>query len=168
MRKPILLLLVFCMLIAPLCALAAGPLADGQYTVEAALSGGSGRASVASPAELAIQNGVATATVIWSSPHYEYMLVNGETYYPMQKEGNSTFKIPVTLDTDISFSAQTVAMSQPHVIEYTLRFDSSTLKPLRGGLAATDTLVWGILILVLVLAGVAWAIAHRGKRATKS
>lgn len=165
MRKLGCLVLIFFLLVAPFSALAAEPPADGEYTVAATLSGGSGRASVASPAEVAIQNGIATATVIWSSPYYEYMLVNGETYYPVQEEGNSTFKIPVLLDTDIAFFAQTVAMSEPHVIEYTLRFDSATLEPLNGG--TTDILLWLLPFFALVLAGGAWSIAHRTKRAKK-
>ncbi len=148
------------------CALADGTPQDGQYTVEVTLSGGSGRAGVASPAKLMVQNGVATATVVWSSPYYEYMLVNGETYYPVQEEGNSTFEIPVTLDADIPFSAQTVAMSEPHVIEYNLRFDSATLKPLNGGSTA-GILVWLLPVLVLALAGAAFFIAQHGKPAKK-
>ena len=42
-------------------------------------------------------------------------------------EGNSEFQIPVTLDEDVAVSALTVAMSQPHLIDYTLHFDSVTL-----------------------------------------
>ena len=164
MRKLGCLALAFFLLFAPLCALAAELPADGQYTVAAILSGGSGRASVASPAELTIQDDAATATVVWSSPYYEYMLVNGETYYPVQEKGNSTFKIPVTLDTDIPFSAQTIAMSEPHVIEYTLRFDSATLKPLNGG---TTDILWLLPTLTLALAGAAWSVARRRKRAKK-
>ena len=166
MKKTAVLLLALCLLLLPsFYALAAELPADGQYTIEATLFGGSGRASVVSPAQLTIKNGVATATVIWSSPYYEYMIVGGETYYPVQEQGNSTFEIPVTLDTDIAFSAQTVAMSQPHVIEYKLRFDSATLKPMSGGTAGV--LVWGLPALAFVLAGAVFVITQRRKRAKK-
>ena len=57
------------------------------------------------------------------------MKVDGTTYNPLGEGGNSTFEIPVTLDEDMAVSAQTVAMSQPHEIEYTLHFDSATLEP---------------------------------------
>ena len=54
------------------------------------------------------------------------MTVNGVDYTPVNDGGNSTFEIPVTLDEDIAVSAETVAMSTPHTIDYTLHFDSST------------------------------------------
>ena len=101
---------------------------DGTYLCEVTLDGGSGKASVQSPAMITAENGELTAMIIWSSKYYEYMLAGGTQYDPIQTEGNSAFEIPVTLDSDIPVSALTVAMSQPHLIDYTLRFDSSTLQ----------------------------------------
>ena len=101
---------------------------DGSYTVEVTLSGGSGRASVESPCMVMIADGQATATIIWSSPFYEYMLIGETRYEPVQEDGNSTFEIPVLLDEDMAVSASTIAMSQPHLVDYTLYFDSKTLK----------------------------------------
>lgn len=101
---------------------------EGEFTCEVTLSGGSGRASVESPAKVVVKGGVMTATVIWSSPHYEYMLIGETKYLPVNTEGNSTFEIPVTLDSDIAVSALTTAMSEPHLIDYTLRFSGATLK----------------------------------------
>ena len=100
---------------------------EGTYTCAVTLSGGSGRASVSSPADLVSDGETLTATVQWSSPNYEYMLVDGVQYDPIQTEGNSTFQIPVVLDMDMAVSASTVAMSEPHLVEYTLYFDSATL-----------------------------------------
>ena len=100
---------------------------DGEYSCEVSLSGGSGRASVESPAKIVVKNGVMTATVVWSSPHYEYMLLGEAKYLPVSTEGNSTFEIPVSLDADIAVSALTTAMSEPHLIDYTLRFEGTTL-----------------------------------------
>ena len=99
----------------------------GTYTCEVTLSGGSGRASVTSPAVLVSDGKTLTATIQWSSPNYEYMLLDGTQYDPIQTEGNSTFEIPVTLDTELAVSASTIAMSQPHLVDYTLYFDSTTL-----------------------------------------
>lgn len=101
---------------------------DGRYTIEVTLSGGSGRATVESPAELAVAGGAATAVIRWSSSHYDYMLIGGVYYYPVNTDGNSTFDIPVMLDADMPVTAQTTAMSEPHEIDYTLHFDSSSLK----------------------------------------
>ena len=98
-------------------------LADGTYTCDVTLEGGSGRATVESPAALTVADGRMTATIVWSSPNYDYMLVDGEKYLPTNTEGNSTFEIPVAaLDTPLDVVGDTVAMSTPHEIEYTLTF----------------------------------------------
>ena len=103
--------------------------ADGTYTCEVTLEGGSGRATVESPAALTVADGKMTAAIVWSSPNYDYMIVDGEKYLPTNTEGNSTFEIPVSaLDTALDVTADTVAMSTPHEIEYTLTFDSASLK----------------------------------------
>ncbi len=105
----------------------AADVSDGTYTCEVTLQGGSGRASIESPTVVSIKNGEIIADIVWSSQNYEYMLVNDVQYDPVQTEGNSQFQIPVTLDEDVAVSALTVAMSQPHLIDYTLHFDSATL-----------------------------------------
>lgn len=120
-----------------LAACANKPLPDGAYTADVTLTGGSGRASVQSPAAIAVKDGAVTATVVWSSPFYEWMQVDGVQYDPVQTEGNATFVIPVTLDTDIPVTALTVAMSEPHEVSYTLRFDSQKVQK-TDALAAPD------------------------------
>ncbi len=99
----------------------------GSFLCAVELTGGSGRASVSSPAVLVSDGETLMATIQWSSPNYTYMIVGDIQYDPIQEEGNSTFRIPVTLDQDISVSACTEAMSTPHLVEYTLHFDSATL-----------------------------------------
>ena len=102
--------------------------ADGTDTCAVTLEGGSGRATVESPAALTVADGAMTATIVWSSPNYDYMLIDGEKYLPINTEGNSTFEIPVAaLNTALAVTADTVAMSTPHEIDYTLTFDSATL-----------------------------------------
>jgi len=106
-------------------------LADGEYSVAVALAGGSGKASVTSPTALTVAGGECTAEIEMSSPNYDYMVVGDTTYYPVNTEGNSTFVIPVSFfDRPMAISADTVAMSTPHEIEYTLTFDSATLEAL--------------------------------------
>lgn len=109
-------------------------LADGSYTIELTMEGGSGRASIQSPAQLAIADGAATATLEWSSPNYDYMLVNGEKYLPVNTEGNSVFEVPVeALDVPLTMIGDTVAMSTPHEVEYTVTFHSETLESAESG-----------------------------------
>ena len=99
--------------------------ADGSYTVEAVLQGGSGKASVQSPARLTVENGAMTATVIWSSKNYDRMIVNGQEYTPTYENELSCFTIPVSaLGTPLPVQAETTAMSQPHMIDYTLTFSN--------------------------------------------
>lgn len=107
---------------------------DGTYTIELTMEGGSGRASIQSPAQLAIADGAATATLEWSSPNYDYMLVNGEKYLPVNTEGNSVFEVPVeALDAPLTMIGDTVAMSTPHEVEYTVTFHSDTLQNAESG-----------------------------------
>lgn len=109
-------------------------LADGNYTIELTMEGGSGRASIQSPAQLAIADGAATAILEWRSPNYDYMLVNGEKYLPVNTEGNSVFEVPVeALDAPLTMIGDTVAMSTPHEVEYTVTFHSETLESAESG-----------------------------------
>ena len=104
-------------------------LEDGDYTMEVTLTGGTGRATVDSPAAIKVEGDKATATIVWSSPNYDYMIVDGKKLLPVNTEGNSVFEIPVaSFDTALDVIADTVAMSKPHEIEYTITFDSSTIK----------------------------------------
>ncbi|HAM16214.1 MAG TPA: hypothetical protein DCP91_10260 [Eggerthellaceae bacterium] len=97
--------------------------------MEVTLQGGTGKATVESPAKILADNGAMTAVIVWSSPNYDKMVVGGVEYLPVPRAGNSTFEIPVSaLDVDIPIQAETTAMSEPHMIDYTLHFDSSTLK----------------------------------------
>ncbi|MGN1135864.1 MAG: hypothetical protein ACI4SF_06555 [Oscillospiraceae bacterium] len=103
-------------------------LADGEYTVEVELSGGSGRASVQSPAKLTVENGDAFVDIVWSSSNYDYMVVNGEKILPISTENGSEFIIPVIgFDFNMPVSADTTAMSTPYEIEYTLKFTSESI-----------------------------------------
>ena len=104
-------------------------LEDGTYTVAVTLEGGSGRASVESPATLTVADSSVTADILWSSSNYDYMKVDGVQYDPVNTDGNSEFQIPVLgFDYAMPVSADTTAMSTPHEIEYTLYFDSATLE----------------------------------------
>ena len=109
-------------------------LADGSYTIELTMEGGSGRAFIQSPTQLVIADGAAMATLEWSSPNYDYMLVNGEKYLPVNTEGNSVFEVPVeALDAPLTMIGDTVAMSTPHEVEYTITFHSETLQSAESG-----------------------------------
>lgn len=133
---------------------------DGKYTIEVSLTGGTGRSSVRSPAELEVENGIMTAEIVWSSNSYDYMEVEGEEYYPVSSEEYSTFLVEIpALDTDIPVLAETLAMSEPHLIEYTLKFDSATIKE-------ADTFPIYALVIsgAILLAGVIAVLAVKRKK----
>lgn len=104
-------------------------LTDGTYMIDVTLEGGSGKATVQSPAEMIVENGSASAVIIWNSPNYDYMIVDGNKFEFSGDGENATFTIPVIgFDYKMPVTADTTAMSKPHEIEYTLFFDSSTIK----------------------------------------
>lgn len=103
-------------------------LADGVYTVELTFEGGSGKAKILSPAKITVKGGAVTATVEWSSPNYDYMIVGSEKYMPVNTEGNSVFEIPVSeFDVPMDIIGDTVAMSTPHEVEYTITFHADSI-----------------------------------------
>lgn len=107
-------------------------LPDGTYEMELTFEGGSGKTKILSPVVVNIQDGKAKATVEWTSKNYDYMLVDGEKYLPINAEGNSVFEIPVKeFDCPLHVVGDTVAMSEPHEIDYTLTFHSDTKKELK-------------------------------------
>jgi Tfp pilus assembly protein PilW len=162
MKKFLALLFTALFLALPACASADGMAGDGQYTIGVTLAGGSGRAAVESPAVLSVSDGAMTAQIVWSSPNYDYMLIDGTYYYPINTEGNSTFEIPVAaLDSEIALSAETTAMSEPHVIDYTLYFDSSTVKTASGGAVPVVIVIAAAAIAAAVSAAVYFGRKHK-------
>lgn len=108
-------------------------LEDGTYIADGTLEGGSGRAAISSPVELTVKDGQMTARIEFSSPYYDYMIVDGEKYEPENTEGNSQFTIPMAgFDAGVPVTADTVAMSEPHEIDYEIVLDSATLKSWDG------------------------------------
>ena len=104
-------------------------LEDGEYSIEVILEGGSGRATITSPAIMTVRGGKGYVQIEWSSPNYDYMKVENKTFKPLQEAGNSTFELPIIdFDMPIAVVANTTAMSTPHEIEYTLTFLQDTIK----------------------------------------
>lgn len=96
-------------------------LQDGMYQIDVVLEGGSGKATVESPAEAEVFGGRAVVVLVWSSSHYDYMVVGGKKYLPVNESGNSTFIVPVTaFDEPVPVIGDTTAMSEAHEVNYTL------------------------------------------------
>lgn len=102
----------------------ASAVADGEYTVNLEMEGGSGKASITSPVIVTVKEGKAYAKLVWSSKNYDYMIVGGQKYMNEANEGEpSVFTVLIDgLNCDMEVIGDTVAMSTPHEIEYTLHF----------------------------------------------
>ena len=130
------LVMLAVMLLCPVQILAAEGLSgvktdltDGEYSIQVDLEGGSGKASVSSPTLMIVKDGRMYAELQWSSSNYDYMIVDGEQYFPTNEEGmNSVFEIPVQImDEGMPVIADTLAMGTPHEINYTLTFYSDSI-----------------------------------------
>ncbi|MBQ1713861.1 MAG: hypothetical protein IIT57_02135 [Treponema sp.] len=127
-------------------------LKDGSYTISVKLAGGSGRASVKSPASLRVKDGIPLARIEWSSPNYDYMILNGEKILPLANEQNSVFELPVLVfDKAMSVFADTTAMSTPHEILYQLEFSLETAQRKGFSLAALIILATALLTAALAI-----------------
>lgn len=136
-------------------------MSDGTYKIDVVLEGGSGRATITSPATLVVKEGCAYAQIEWSSSHYDYMKVGETTYDPINTDGNSVFELPVTvMDKPMDVIADTTAMSVPHEIEYTLTFASDSITS--GKQAAPGQQI--IYLAVVVAAGVVVVILTKKKK----
>ena len=112
------------MLLACLTGCGDKKLEDGTYSVKLSMEGGTGKAYIESPVTVTVKDGVAYATLVWSSKNYDYMLVNGDKYLNESEGGNSTFTVPIDgIPSDMQVIGDTTAMSVPHEIEYTLHFE---------------------------------------------
>ncbi|MBR4579621.1 MAG: iron transporter [Lachnospiraceae bacterium] len=99
-------------------------------TINVSLEGGSGKATITSPAKVRTTDDCYVLIVEWSSPNYDYMIVNEEKLLPVNTEGNSVFEIQFcSFDEPLDVIADTVAMSKPHEVEYTISFDKDSLMP---------------------------------------
>lgn len=103
---------------------------NGEFKAEITLEGGTGRTTIQSPANIRAENGVITAEIVWNSPNYDLMIVGDKEYKPLSNEnGQSVFAVEIpSLDTPLDIKAETVAMSAPHIIEYTITVSCEELR----------------------------------------
>lgn len=137
-------------------------LKDGKYQVEVLLEGGSGRATITSPTEMTVEEEQATIKIVWSSPNYDYMIVEGEKYYSLANEENAVFEIPISvMDEPIPVIANTTAMSVPHEVSYSISVEATSLKEDKQGSVLT-------VFLILVFLGIAIGTILRKKKGKKN
>lgn len=131
---------------------------DGDYEIAVRLEGGSGKATVESPAQMRVENGAAFVTLVWSSPNYDYMRLGSSMYTPINTEGNSAFEIPVTVfDGEMEVWADTTAMGTPHEIGYELHLDSGSVK--RAGVGRVTAVA--VAVVAVLCLGIATVLCLR-------
>jgi hypothetical protein len=122
-------------------------LTDGEYLIPVTLTGGSGRARFESPVSCKVKDGYGTLTLIWDSPHYDYMIVAGSKYLPLDASETpedtrerSVFQIPlISLTQPMTVIGDTTAMSVPHEVQYTLTFSGEEIRS-----AGHGPWLWGL------------------------
>ena len=114
LRKICSCLICFC-----LCLLFSAVLAEKIRPDGFSFSGGSGRITITCD-EVQIEDGKALARIVFSSPHYAYVKVDGTEYPTENDEKSSWALIPASVNHSFDIQAMTTAMSMPHEIQYSL------------------------------------------------
>ena len=90
------------------------------------------------------------------------MEVGGKEYYPANGGGNSVFLIDAEFDREIPVKAETLAMSSPHMIDYSLYLDSSSLR--KDGVGAPYIAIAAALLAAAVFAAVVFGKRRRHEK----
>lgn len=99
-----------------------------EQTVGVMLEGGTGKVTLISPTAIKETDDGYLVTIEWSSKNYDYMIVDEVKYLPVEVNEHSIFEIPVeSIETPLEVIADTVAMSTPHEIAYTITFLENTM-----------------------------------------
>ena len=116
-----LLALALCLALWGTGALGETPgLPEGEYAPDGfTFSGGTGKVTISCP-KLSVAGGAVTATLVFSSPNYPKVTVDGVEYQAAHEEKNSIFEIPVRVNEDMTVVGTTTAMSTPHDVEYVI------------------------------------------------
>ena len=139
---------------------------NGEYSIQVSMTGGSGRASIQSPAYLYVRKHHIYSKLTWSSSHYDYMIVGGRKYLNESKNGeNSTFTIPVTaIDEPMIVKADTTALGDPVEIEYHLTFYENSIGDVDQIPQIAAKKVLAIALVVIIAGGILNYLIKRGKR----
>lgn len=107
--------------------------ADAQATeLEApdgfSFSGGSGKITITCEGICRLDDQI-TAVIVFSSPNYSKLSVDGVDYAPIRQDDDSTaFEIPVRLNAAMKITGLTTAMSKAHEVEYEIRIEKDDVQ----------------------------------------
>lgn len=125
-------------------------LPDGTYQADDfTFSGGTGK-TTAECLEINVRNGKSYATLQVKSANYQYLLTGATwgddsagkiQFNTTMSEGTSTTEIPIALNKDVAITGKTIAMSNPHEIDYfvNISFATPAQATRHSGSTASDT-----------------------------
>ena len=92
--------------------------------------GGTGKTQITCEG-ITVKEGKTYATIKFSSEKFTRVVVDSQEYLPTSNEGGSYFEIPVALNTDMVITATTIAMTEPHDIDYTIHITKKRYRVFR-------------------------------------
>ena len=135
-------------------------LRNGTYTTNVAVEGGNGTDMICTPMNVFIDDGEATAVVVWSTTACEYMEVAGVRVDPMSRDDGSIFYLPVdTWDEEVEVIAGLNPEGVKEEVEYVMTFDSASMERQTGSIIPLA--IMGTLVVVLAIANAYVMVKHK-------
>lgn len=125
-------------------------LRNGTYRTNAVVEGGNGTDMICTPLNVFVDDGTATAVIVWDSTACEYMKVEGTQIAPMSRDDGSVFYVPVdTWDEEVEILAGMTREGVKEEVEYTITFDSASMERQTGTIIPLA--IMGTLVAVLAV-----------------
>lgn len=126
-------------------------LRNGTYTVNVEIEGGNGEDMICTPMHLFVDDGAATAVIVWSTSACEYMKMEGTQISPMSRDDGSVFYLPVnTWDEEVELLCGMDHNGVKEEVEYVATFDSASVTKQTG--SWIPMAIMGTLVAVLAVA----------------
>ncbi|MBR2749034.1 MAG: hypothetical protein IKD97_04050 [Firmicutes bacterium] len=100
--------------------------------------------------------------ITMTSPNYDYCIYYDEQYINSSEEGNSVFIVPF-VEESFLLTADTVAMSQPHEVDYTVTLDMDSLWSAASEGSGSGTL-WTVIAVIAIVCVAVGFFAVRSSR----
>lgn len=125
-------------------------LRNGTYLTNAVVEGGNGTDMICTPLNVFVDDGTATAVIVWDSTACEYMKIEGTQISPMSRDDGSVFYVPVnTWDEEVEILAGITRDGEKEEVEYTIAFDSASMERQTGSIIPLA--IMGTLVAVLAV-----------------
>jgi len=103
-------------------------LKNATYTIEAMVTGDGDLGTIQTPTSIFVKDKKATVVLIWDTPDYDYIIVDGERIQAKSREGGSIFWVPVTAWDEAMELVAGCDTGKARTEECSLYLDTSTIK----------------------------------------